>query len=153
MALEKEWLRKYWVDQGLTRNEIVELYTKETGQTITAPAISVAVRRFNLPKRGNRHEALIPWRVLVQHQDANQVKLLRAAGRRRAGLKNAPEIEQRLDSWLAKLEEAGRPVVAYYPDTEEGFTYHERVPEDGDGEWDLIRRPEVQELLDRREGR
>jgi hypothetical protein len=150
MALEKEWLRKYWVDQGLSRNQIVDLYKKETGETITPPAVSVAVRRFNLPQRGNRWKDLIPWRVGMKHQDANEVKLLRAAGRRRAGLKNSPALEQKLDSWLEELERNGRPVVAYYPDTEDGFTYHPRVPEDGDGEWDLIRRPEVQELLDRK---
>lgn len=151
MALEKEWLRRYWVDQGLSRKQIVELYREETGQTITAPAISVAVRRFNLPQRANRWSELLPWRVRVRHVDATEAKLLRAAGRRRAGMKNAPEIERRLDGWLADLEKKGRPVVAYYPDTEDGFTYHPRVAEDGDGEWDLIRRPEVQEMLDRRE--
>lgn len=153
MALEKEWLRKYWVDKGLSRNEIVALYKKETGETITGPAISAAVKRFNLPQRGNRWKDLLPWHVLMKHQHAWEAKLLRAANRRMAGLKNAPAMEQKLDGWLAELEETGRPVVAYYPDTEDGFTYHARVPEDGDGGWDLIRRPEVQELLDQRAGR
>lgn len=151
MALEKEWLRKYWVDQGLSRKQIVDLYRQETGETLTLPAVSVAVRRFNLPTRGNRWKDLIPWRVSIAHQDATEVKLLRMAGRRRAGLTLPAADESRLDFWLAKLKQNGRPVVAYYPDTKDGFTYHARVPEDGDGEWDLIRRPEVQELLDRQE--
>ncbi len=111
----------------------------------------MAASRFGLPQRRNRWDDLLPWRVLGQHRDAKEGRLLRLAGRRRAGLKNSPEFDAWLDSWLRELEENGRPVVAYYPDTVEGFHYHPRVPEDGDGEWDLIRRPEVQEELDKRE--
>lgn len=148
MALDKDWLRKRWVDRGLSRQQIVDEYREETGKSITVQAVSMAVDRFDLPKRRNRWDDLLPWRISGQHRDAKEAKLLRLAGRRRAGLKNSTEFEAWLDSWLKELEELGRPVVAYYADTEQGFYYHERVPEDGNGEWDLIRRPEVQNKLD-----
>jgi hypothetical protein len=150
-TLDKDWLRKRWVDEGLSRKEIVELFAKETGTTITVQAVSMAVDRYDLPKRRNRWDDLLPWRIDGKHRDAKEAKLLRLAGRRRAGLSNPPDFETWLDGWLEELKEAGRPVVAYYPDTEDGFHYHPRVPEDGDGEWDLIRRPEVQKVLDERE--
>ena len=151
MALEKAWLQKHWVDEGLTRKEIADLYFTETGRTITVQAISMAVDRFDLPKRRNRWDDLLPWRIAGKHRDAKEAKLLRLAGRRRAGLKNPDDFEAWLDSWLKDLEAQGRPVVAYYANTDEGFYYHKRVPEDGDGKWDLIRRPEVQKKLDERE--
>ena len=150
MALERDWLKRRWVDEGLTRQQIVDLYREETGQKITVQAISMAVDRFDLPKPRNRWDDLLPWRIVNKHRDAKEAKLLRLAGRRRAGLKNPPDFEAWLDSWLQDLEEQGRPVVAYYANTEEGFFYHPRVPEDGDGPYDLIRRPEIQEELDKR---
>ena len=151
MALEKAWLQKHWVDEGLTRKEIADLYFTETGRTITVQAISMAVDRFDLPKRRNRWDDLLPWRIDGKHRDAKESKLLRLAGRRKAGLPNPPDFEAWLDSWLRDLEAQGRPVVAYYAETEQGFFYHPRVKEDGDGEWDLIRRPEVQKMLDERQ--
>jgi len=150
-TLDKDWLKRRWVDEGLSRKEIVDLFFEETGTRIGVSAVSMAVDRFDLPKRRNRWDDLLPWRISGVHRDAKEAKLLRLAGRRRAGLSNPPDFELWLDGWLEELEEKGRPVVAYYPDSEEGFHYHPRVPEDGDGEWDLIRRPEVQDELDRRE--
>lgn len=148
---DKETLRKWWVDEDLNRKQIVERHFEETGQRVTPQAISMAVARYGLPAKKNRWDTLLPWRIRNEHVSMKEPKLLRLAGRRMAGLKNSPNLEKWLDGWLAELNEAGRPVVAYYPDDEvEPFRYHPRVPEDGDGEWDLIRRPEVQELLDQR---
>ena len=148
---DKDTLTKWWVDEDLTRQQIADRWFAETGITVSLPAISMAVGRYGLPAKRNRWTNFKPWRIEGRHEDLNENRLLRLAARRAAGMKNSAEDETWLDNWLADLKEKGRPVVAYYPDTEEGFFYHPRVPEDGDGEWDLIRRPEVQEVLDRRE--
>jgi hypothetical protein len=147
---DKETLTRWWVDEGLTRQEIVDRQFEETGLKPTVQAISMAVSRYGLPAKRNRWDDLLPWRIKTEHVSLSEAKLLRLAGRRKAGLKNRPNLEKWLDGWLAELEEQGRPVVAYYADLAEPFQYHPRVPEDGDGEWDLIRKPEVQEELDKR---
>lgn len=144
-----KWLEE---DPSLTRKEIADRQQELTGLRPSLPAISMAFERYGISPRRNRWDDLLPWRIKTEHGDLREPKLLRFAGRRKAGLKNASKDESWLDSWLSELEKAGRPVVAYYPDDEEEpFQYHPRVPEDGDGEWDLIRRPEVQTLLDQKE--
>lgn len=150
---DRETLIK-WLEENpeMTRKQIAERQYRETGLKPSLPAISMAFDRYGIPARRNRWDQMKPWRIKTEHGDLKESKLLRLAGRRAAGLKNPPDAEKWLDSWLEELREAGRPVVAYYRDDElEPFQYHPRVPEDGDGEWDLIRRPEVQELLDRQE--
>jgi hypothetical protein len=147
---DKETLTK-WLEEEptLTRKQIADRQFELTGMRPSLPAISMAFERYGLAPRRNRWDDLLPWRVKTEHGDLKEAKLLRFAGRRKAGLKNATKDDRWLDRWLSELEEAGRPVVAYYPDDElEPFQYHPRVPEDGDGEWDLIRRPDVQGMLD-----
>lgn len=145
---DKETLTK-WLEEGLTRQQIADRQFELTGDRPTLPAISMAMSRYGIAPRRNRWDDLLPWRIKTEHVDLKEAKLLRYAGRRKAGLVNPVKYERQLDHWLAELEEAGWPVVAYYPDDEEPFRYHPRVPEDGVGEWDLVRRPEVQEALDR----
>jgi hypothetical protein len=148
---DRETLVK-WLEEnpGLARKEIADRQFKEAGVRPSLPAISMAFQRYGIEPRRNRWDDLLPWRIRTEHGDLKEAKLLRFAGRRKAGLKNAAKDDRWLDSWLSELEGVGRPVVAYYPDDDiEPFQYHPRVPEDGDGEWDLIRRPEVQETLDR----
>lgn len=148
---DKETLAKWWVDEGLTRQEIADRQFEETGLRPSLPAISMAVKNYGLPAKRARHIELLPWHIKTEHLGLKEAKLLRYASRRMAGLKNPPERDLWLDGWLEELRELGRPVVAYYgdlPEDEYPFKYHPRVPEDGAGEWDLIRRPEVQDALD-----
>lgn len=151
---DKETLTKWWVEEGLTRQEIADRQFELTGLRPSLPAISMAVKNYGLPAKRARHINLLPWHIRTEHLNLKEAKLLRYAARKAAGDTTIPpEREQWLDGWLEELRELGRPVVAYYgdlPEDEYPFKYHPRVPEDGAGDWDLIRKPEVQEVLDRR---
>lgn len=147
---DKATLRRWLEQEGLTRQQVVDRVEAETGVRVKPSAVSMAMSRYGLAPRRNRWDDLIPWRVKAEHQYQKEVILLRKLGRRKAGLANSEKNDAWLDSWLAELKQAGNPVVDYYEDTPEGFWYVPRVPEDGDGDYDVIRRPEVREMLNAR---
>ncbi|MET9861948.1 hypothetical protein ABZY93_22025 [Streptomyces smyrnaeus] len=99
-------------------------------------------RRRGLDRRIVRNDDLIPWHVREEHRWVYPVTMLRVEARRRAGMPISTDDQHRLDSWKAMLEEEDA-VVHYDPDTEDGFFYVPREPQDTD----LIRRTESKTTL------
>lgn len=67
----------------------------------------------------------------VEHIKAYPARMLRLLGRREAGEDVGEEASRRLDNWLDLLEER-EAVVAYDPDSDQGFIYVRREPDDPD---------------------
>lgn len=130
-------LRRY-LDEGLTQAEIVEAWEKDSNVRVSRSSIGMAIDRYGLRSAHprNRYEDLLPWKVLVEHRDHMDARMLRLEGRRRAGERLSHRDKVSLHNWLERLEAAGA-VVHYDPDTPEGF--HWVVPEEGDD--DIIHRP------------
>jgi hypothetical protein len=116
------------VDSGLTHKQIAETITRETGYPVSRSSISAALHRAGQTSPAKKYAEELPWVVRQEHQTHYAARMLRVLGRRRAGLVNSAETDQRLDSWLETLAEAGA-VVTYVPDTEEGFFYVEGKPD------------------------
>ena len=151
---DAQTLRRWLEDEGLTRKQVADRIEETTGwRPSSLSSISMAAARAGMASRRNRWDDMLPWRVKADHLDLKEALLLRKLGRRKAGLKNDARSNRWLDGWLAEMEANGRPVVLYVPDAldqEDVFSYVPRVPEDGDGPYDVIRRPAVQEALDAR---
>lgn len=111
---------------GYTHEDIVEKVYEDTGVRLSRSTISVAIGRAGLTSQ-NRYTEEIPWTVATKYLRQYQVKMLRVLGRRRAGLEVTDVENNRLDSWLAKLERENA-VVVYDPNR--GFGYAERVATD-----------------------
>lgn len=137
---DKTTLKNY-LAKGLTQAQIVDAWASDSGNRVSRSAIAMAIARYNLNSNNprTRHDDLLPWRVELEHRGLSDARNLRALGRRREGRPLPPVDEQRLDSWLEKLNEANA-VVRYEPDTEEGFFWVPRLPEHGD---DIIDRTNV----------
>jgi hypothetical protein len=119
-----------WSREGLTHQQMADRTLEETGQRVTRAAISMAMQRYGLATQKARYNEEVPWRVRVEHLRAYPVRMLRMLGRRRAGEELDPEANERLDRWLATLVE-NDAVVAYDPDSDVGFHYVARTPDDG----------------------
>jgi hypothetical protein len=132
-------LRKL-VEQGMTHQDIADHVFRTTGTRVTRGAVSAAISRANLSKPGNRYEDCLPWTVKVEHAKHYAARMLRLLGRRMSDGSLSDEEIRRLDSWLTKLRDE-HAVVAYAPDTSEGFFYVDRV--DGDSGEIPIRRQTV----------
>ena len=119
-----------WAAESLTHQQMADRVYEQTGERVTRAAISMALQRHGLTNnyRHRWHEE-IPWRVQVEHLRAYPVRMLRLLGRRRAGEPIAKDAEYRLDIWLRKVREEN-VVVAYDPDSDEGFVYVRRLPSD-----------------------
>lgn len=128
------------VEHGMTHQEIADHVFRSTGTRVTRGAVSAAISRANLSKPANRYEECLPWTVRVEHAKHYAARMLRLLGRRMSGIELSEEEAKRLDSWLATLE-ANHAVVAYAPETAEGFFYVDA--QDGDGDEIPIRRQTV----------
>lgn len=132
---EGEVLR--WFEEGRTYQWMSDEYLRKYGIERSIASWGNFRRRRGLEHRIVRDDALIPWQIKEEHRWAYPVTMLRAEGRRRAGLELTENAQARLDSWKANLAEEG-VVVHYDPDTEEGFFYV--APRKG-VDTDLIRQP------------
>lgn len=116
------------VAQGMTHKEVAEHLSRQLGYPVSRSTVSSALHRSGDAARSKKYQQEIPWTVKEEHATAYPARMLRLLGRRRAGLGNSTEQDKRLDSWLAKLREAGA-VVVYFPDTQDGFFIVEGSPD------------------------
>jgi hypothetical protein len=118
-----------WQREGLTQQQMVERILSEQGITVSRPAIAGAMVRYGLAEDKVRHNHTIPWRVKVVHISSYPARMLRLLGRRLDGMHLNNQENKKLDSWLALLEREDA-VVAYDPDSVDGFMYVDREPQD-----------------------
>lgn len=115
------------LQRGMTHQEIAEAVSRDTGHHVKRSTVSAALHRAGLTGRAKKYPDEIPWTVKEEHLTHYAARMLRLLGRRRAGIQNSAEMDQRLDAWLAQLRDSNS-VVVYVPKTEQGFFYV-------DGEW------------------
>lgn len=120
----------------MTHQQIADWVYRETGQKVARSTVSAALSRMGETDRV-RYDDVIPWRVRVQHTGHYALMMLRYYARRKHELALTDDQSDRLDSWLAKLKDMNA-VVMYVPDSEDGFYYVPRLPEDKRG---IIRQP------------
>lgn len=131
---EQEVIR--WFEEGRTYQWMIEEYRRKYNIETVPSMWGNFRRRRGLQRRIVRDDELIPWEIKRDHRWNYDLQMLRVEGRRRAGAELRESDVQRVNSWLAKLEEA-QAVIHYEPETEEGFFWVPREP----GDDDLIRRP------------
>jgi hypothetical protein len=116
------------VESGMTHAQIAEQIGREVGYKVSRSTVSAALHRAGETATAKKYPDELPWRVKEEHQSHYAARMLRLLGRRRKGTRNTPEMDARLDSWLAQLEGASA-VVVYVPDTLDGFFYVEGEPD------------------------
>lgn len=118
-------LERFLAD-GLTHDQIVDEVYEATGIRLQRGTISSAIARAGLAEM-TRYEEELPWTVRSEHQRDYPAKMLRCLARRRRDDPITENENQRLDSWLARMERDGT-VVVYDPEV--GFAYGLRSPDD-----------------------
>lgn len=125
-----------WIKEGRTYKWMVEEHERLYGIRVATSTFSNLRVRYGLPRRINRDDGLIPWKVKPEHRWNYQLQLLRAEARARAGLPLKPHDAERLPGWHRTLEREN-VVIHYDPDLPDGFVYVPREKTDTD----IIRRP------------
>lgn len=123
-------------DEGMTYKQIATWVREKTGVEVSPASVGAALSRAGKTKSRPRYEQHLPWVVHKEHVKHYAARMLRLLGRRDNGLPLSELDVQRLESWLASLKEA-HAVVAYVPDSVEGFHYV-------DGDWPSSGIPIVQ---------
>jgi len=127
-----------FVRQGMTHQEIADHIEKQTGHRVARASVSSALSRAGLTNRV-RYEETIPWeRIKIQHNHHYALQMLRLLARRNAGETLSEDKENRLNSWIEKLQQANA-VTVYLPDSDDGFYYVKR--KSGDDPSSFIRFP------------
>lgn len=116
------------VDRGMTHQQIADEVSRRTGYSVSRSTVSAALFRAGEASTAKKYVDELPWTIKEEHQTHYAARMLRLLGRRRKGIANSAESDQRLDSWLLQLKRAGA-VVVYYPDTEQGFFYVNGEPD------------------------
>ncbi|MET8111167.1 hypothetical protein [Streptomyces prasinus] len=130
---EQEVIR--WFEEGRTYQWMIDEYKRKYHIDTVASMWGNFRRRRGLDRRIVRNDELIPWFVKEEHRWAYPLAMLRAEARRREDKATEDDLT-RLAAWKKMIEE-NNVVVHYDPDTEDGFFYIPREPQDDD----LIRRP------------
>lgn len=118
-------------EEGKTYKQIAEWVEEKTGEKVSPATVGAALSRAGKTNPLPRYEKHLPWVVRTQHISAYPARMLRALGRRDAGLPLSELDNQRLDSWLKQMR-VEHALVAYVPESEEGFYYIDGDwPEDG----------------------
>lgn len=110
------------VDRGMTHQQIADEVSRTTGYPVSRSTVSAALFRAGEASTAKKYRDELPWTIREPHQTHYAARMLRLLGRRRKGIANSAEADQRLDSWLRMLQKAGA-LVTYVPDTEDGFKY------------------------------
>lgn len=131
-------MRRY-LERGLSQAGIVEQYEEDTGIRVSRSAIAMAIGRYGLhsSRERPRYADTMPWKLLPEHRDHNDARMLRLEGRRRMGGSLTEKELRILEAWLDLLKERGA-VITYEPKTRKGFFW---VPKTGEDD-DIVRRPE-----------
>lgn len=125
-----------WFEDGLTYEEMSRIY-REKYNIETVPSLwGNFRRRRGLVRRIVRDEELIPWAVKEEHRWAYPLQMLRLEARARAGQAVREADAVRHANFIDMLRRCDS-VVAYDPDTPEGFHIVPRRPDDTD----IVRRP------------
>ena len=129
------------VDLGMTHAEIADKVSADTGIPIARSTISAALSRAGLTDRV-RYDEVIPWSpIKVEHNMHYALVCLRLLARRQNGDPLDDDKNDRLDSWLAKLE-TNNAVVSYYAPSADGFHYVPREDVDDMDAWTTMRTPD-----------
>lgn len=127
-----------FVEEGMTHQAIADYVSQDTGIPIARSTISAALSRAGLTER-IRYDEVIPWTpIKTEHNMHYALVCLRLLARRQNGDAMDQDKNDRLDSFLARLE-THDAVVSYYAPSESGFHYVPRSDEDDPDKWTTLR--------------
>lgn len=110
-----------WIDEGITHQQMADRVHEITGHKVTRAAISVAISGYELSRKTPRYKREVPWRVKTHHK-SYPVQMLRLLGARNLGKPLGARKERELNNWLMRLYRQDL-IVAYDPDSDQGFFY------------------------------
>lgn len=119
-----KWVR----EEGLTHQQCADRVERESGVRVSRASISAALSKAGETNRV-RYDDVIPWKVRVEHSHHHLLNMLRLAGRASRGEQLEGRDAKNLESFTRRLDEAGA-VVAYVPETDEGWFLVNRRPTD-----------------------
>lgn len=122
--------------RGMSLNDICDEVERQTGTRPARSSVSAALSKAGLTNPV-RYDDWVPWTIQARHRTAYPLYLLRTGARLDRGVPVREGDEARYQRWRAELDEKNA-VVDYDPETEAGFIYRRRKPEDKGG---IIRRP------------
>lgn len=123
---------------GMTQQQVVAVY-RERGVNVAQSAISQAISSGRIKVDTNRHSGGIPWKLRPEHRHLHAARMLRTQARLDAGLEVGKSLLKQVTTWREGLIDEGS-VIAYDPETEEGFW---RVPRRPGIDLGWVREPNV----------
>lgn len=119
-------LEKWYLEEGLTQQQIVDRIWDQDQVRVARSTVAAALHRAGLTERV-RYDDVIPWRVKLEHCSHHLLNILRASAREVRGEEVSPAAKRQLDSFKRR-QESEDCVIAYVPDTDQGWFLVKRRP-------------------------
>lgn len=119
-------LEKWYVEEGLTQQQIVDRIWEQDQVRVARSTVAAALHRAGLTERV-RYDDVIPWRVKLEHCSNHLLNILRAGAREVRGEELSEAAKKQLESFKAR-QELEDCVIAYVPDTDQGWFLVKRRP-------------------------
>jgi hypothetical protein len=129
-VLPSERVLQQWYDDGLSYADMARRHNAATNQNLTRQAFFMACKRLGISERSAYdHSAVLPPDLRPEHSRLYDTQMIRRWDARRQGKVYSDRDNQRINGWLANLNDA-KVVLVYRRNTQKGWHTVPRRPSD-----------------------
>lgn len=130
VGLPSRHVLQQWYDDGVSYADMARRHNAATNQTLTRQAFYQACRRYGISERLlYDHSAVLPPNMRPDHSKLYDTDMIRRWDARRQGKEFPERDDQRINGWLANLNDA-KVVLLYKRNTQKGWHTVPRLPSD-----------------------
>lgn len=119
-----------WYGEGVSYTEMAQRHNAATGQNRTRQAFYQACKRLGISEpRNYDHSGVLPPNLRPEHSKLYDTDMIRQWDARRQGKVFSERLDQRINGWLANLNDA-KVVLVYKRNTQKGWHTAPRLPSD-----------------------
>lgn len=119
-----------WYADGVSYAEMARRHNAATNQSLTRQAFYMACKRLGISEPVNYdHTAVLPPNLRPAHTKLYDTQMIRQWDARRQGKVYGAREDQKINGWLANLNDA-KVVLVYRRNTQKGWHTSPRLPSD-----------------------
>lgn len=130
IGLPPKGVLQRWYNQGMSYAEMARVHNAATNQDLTRQSFYMACKRHGISEPQNYdHSAVLPPDLRPEHTKLYDTDMIRRWDARRQGKVYDKRMDQKINGWLANLNDA-KVVLVYRRNTQKGWHTVPRRPSD-----------------------
>lgn len=129
-GLPSKTVLQRWYDDGVSYADMARRHNAATNQNLSRQSFFMACKRYEISERTTYdHSSVLPPNLRPEHTKAYDTQMIRRWDSRRQGKVYEARDDQRINGWLANLNDA-KVVLEYRRNTQKGWHTVPRLPSD-----------------------